>query len=215
MKTKISLAVLALLVLGFLFIPGLKNKVLAPLQGSHLLIMHASQGNVPNLEKAKELFEKNNVSLSNFIITRVDVDELGMTHVRGFQTYQSLPVFTGDLIYHFTKNGEKRGETDLGIVELQDYSSFVSGNVFDPKLAPSLSPKLSAQEAFQETRKRSDCQLPFTQAELGIFDPNATSGQEGKEYVLVWSLSNGGNGLQSYVDAQSGTIYYCDNGIRY
>ena len=54
-----------------------------------------------DLQTVKSLFELNDLNLNNFLVYRLQNNDLGYKHVRCYQYVNNLQVFTNDVIFHF------------------------------------------------------------------------------------------------------------------
>lgn len=159
------------------------------------------------------LFQKNKLSLSNLQVDTLIDDNLGNHHVRCFQFYQNLEIFTGDVTFHFnnkdiyyTLSGELI--TGIAIDTIPKVSMGDIGNLFyneianDPDKKDSLSSFLS--QGFN--------------AELGIYGLNAGNSYAPRNFVLAWKMTVA-NGLEypfAYIRADySFYLIDYDNGVRY
>jgi len=133
------------------------------------------------------------------LVRGMDVDYLGMRHVRLAQRYHGLPVYGCEMIAHFTADGILKAIN----------GTYLDGIEIDP------TPALTADQATQTVR--DDLVLSFgtvesDQAELCVFP------WEG-EYYLVWRLEiqsrNPLGWWEYFVDARTGEIIHKADRIRY
>ena len=130
-------------------------------------------------------------------VQRIDVDELGMRHVRMRQEYEGLPVIGGELVVHFTEKNVLRA---------------VNGS-YVPELDLDVAPRLSSSDAASLAAKDLESFFGKGRADeptLVIFP------WEGTDY-LAWRLfmhSDTPMGRWEYfVDAATGDIVYKANRI--
>jgi len=135
-----------------------------------------------DLKTINYLFAKNNITLNNLRVYKLQTDELGYYHVRCDQYYDGLPLFTEAVIFHFKNGG---------------YLYYISGDMIDSINIDTI-PDISAEstgvilykcitsdpDSPQVLLKKSTC----FEAELGIFDINAGVSYTDKNFVLVWKV---------------------------
>ena len=63
-----------------------------------------SQVSAENEIIAENLFNSNEIDFNNLQITKVQKDDYDKTHIRCYQFFNGLKIFTGDLIFHFNEN---------------------------------------------------------------------------------------------------------------
>jgi|GEM_PF-2046769 len=135
-----------------------------------------------DLKTINYLFAKNNITLNNLRVYKLQTDELGYYHVRCDQYYDGLPLFTEAVIFHFENGG---------------YLYYISGDMIDSINIDTI-PDISAEstgvilykcitsdsDSHQVLMKKSTC----FEAELGIFDINAGVSYTDKNFVLAWKV---------------------------
>lgn len=148
------------------------------------------------LEKNKEAFQMKN-PVEEVKVNRIDIDDLGMRHVRLTQEYQGVPVYGSGMIAHFKADGV-----------LKAFNGTFAGNI-DVKTEPGLTSDRAVELA--ETDLESFFgQGIHDQPELMVFP------WLGQNY-LVWRMeirSDTPMGRWEYfVDAQTGEIVFKANRI--
>lgn len=159
----------------------------------------------------KDLFRENHLSLSNIQVYRLNVGPSGYYHVRCYQFYQGLELFTGRVTFHF-KNRlyyhlSNELITGVALDTMPKISMNTAGIWFDGQIArdPQFKDSLNA---FRDHGYN---------AELGIWDLNSGVSNMPKNFVLAWQLTvaNEKKFPIGYVRADSLRLIYYDNGIRY
>ena len=162
-----------------------------------------------DLNTVKSLFSWNVLSLDNFLVYRLQNDQLGHKHVRCYQYINNLQVFSDDVIFHF---------------DAQNKYYFLSGEIIsginissDPKMSRNDVVKLFlglADDDGQDTSNsmKDEC----FQCEIGYYDLNAGTGNETHNFKLAWKIRREDSEYPfAYInDTDKSKIYY-DNGIRY
>jgi bacillolysin len=129
------------------------------------------------------------VSSADLVATHVELDELGMTHVRMAQQKNGLRVVGGDVVVHIGADGTVRS---------------VNGTPRDRALTTT--PSIAAEDAVQLAVKASENPVQAVRSELTYL----VSNRDGELY-LAWEVAVGGRGGASvddfvYVDAITGNI---------
>jgi Zn-dependent metalloprotease len=157
----------------------------------------------------KSLFSTNNLSLDNFLVYRLQKDDLGYKHVRCYQYVNNLQVFSDEVIFHFNA---------------QNKYYFLSGEIISG-INISSDPKMSKNEAMKLFLELVDDDGYYTsnslkdecfQCEIGYYDLNAGTGNETHNFKLAWKIQREDSDYPfAYInDTDKSKIYY-DNGIRY
>ena len=164
-----------------------------------------------DLTTARELFQKNNIEMGTLAIVEVTKDERGFTHIWGKQFYNGLPVFFGNIGYHFDQSG--RAQDRLIIDGSKDI--YTSGDRIGD-LGLSTEPSISASTASRKAREKMKANYFFS-AELGVLNLNAGTSYAKPNFVLVWRVEPKGVDNYPYadIDANSGKLLQYDDGIRY
>ena len=102
-----------------------------------------------DLATAEELFQKNNIDIGTLAIVEVVKDKHGITHIWSKQFYNGLPVFFGDIGYHFDKAGKAQ---DRSIID-GTKDIFTSGDRVSD-LGISTEPSISASTAARKAREK-------------------------------------------------------------
>jgi bacillolysin len=166
-------------------------------------LMTDKAGNGSEFEVAISFFEANKGAFrmvepsQELSLSRTDVDQFGNKHVRINQYYQSIPVIGGELIAHFTNDGQLR--TVNG-----NYESYI-----DIDVNPVVLPELVSEIANEDLRSFfAECKPG--EAELVIFP------WMGTDYLAwrVFLFSNTPMGRWEYlIDAKTGEIIFKANRI--
>jgi len=161
-----------------------------------------------DLNTINYLFAKNNITLNNLRVYKLQTDELGHYHVRCDQFYDGLLLITEPVIFHFTNGG---------------YLNYISGDMIDSLNIDTI-PNISAESTGvtlykcitrdlnspQVLIKKSTC----FEAELGIFDINAGWGYRDKDFVLVWKVEpRNAESPQVIINAKTDSLIRYYNGI--
>jgi hypothetical protein len=161
------------------------------------------------LSKAEKLFLQNNIDIGTLAIVSVSTDRFGKTHIRCDQFYKGIPIFGGDVIYHFEQSGKAMDRS--AIDGTQDI--YISGNLIED-ITASEEPKLTMYEAEERVQTKMNSKS-FT-AELGFRDLNAGISYKEPNFSLIWKImpADAEKYPYAYIDANSGNILYYDDGIR-
>lgn len=157
----------------------------------------------------KSLFSANNLSLDNFLVFRLQKDDLGYKHVRCYQYVNNLQVFSDEVIFHFNT---------------QNQYYFLSGEIISG-IDISSNPKMSRSEAvnlfldlvdddghFNSNNLSDDC----FKCEIGYYDLNAGTGNSTHSFKLAWKIQREDSDTPfAYIDDTDKSKIYYDNGIRY
>jgi Zn-dependent metalloprotease len=157
----------------------------------------------------RSLFSTNNLSLDNFLVYRLQKDDLGYKHVRCYQYVNNLQVFSDDVIFHFNT---------------QNKYYFLSGEIIswinissDPKMSKNEVMKLFL-ELVDDDGNYSSISLKDEcfQCEIGYYDLNAGTGNETHNFKLAWKIKREASDFPfAYINDTDKTKIYYDNGIRY
>jgi Zn-dependent metalloprotease len=155
-------------------------------------------------DEALHLLHQNNLSFEGLVVREVEEDDLGFTHIRCDQSFQELPVFKEEMIYHFNEKGELYFTSGERLVERE-----VNTN-------PQVNKDQAGETALEEIKKIKIAQDSIPEnlkAELGFLREKL--GDTSSSLVLVWKIiPQEGDYPQVFVDAQKGTVVYSDSGIR-
>ena len=163
------------------------------------------------LKTVISLFKSNNLNLDNFLIYRLQKDDLGYTHVRCYQYINNLNVFSDDVIFHFDKQG---------------HYYFLSGELIsniDIKPSPSMDVREVIKlffhnvenDGFYSNNKKQIEDGCFL-CELGYFDLNAGTSYASQNFRLVWRIRPEESEYPyAFINDSDNTLIYYDNGIRY
>ncbi|MFA6594300.1 MAG: hypothetical protein WCT16_03520 [Candidatus Buchananbacteria bacterium] len=210
--------------LFIIFQGNIRNKLFKPdLQLDNItveVIQPHTNHNLSTAEliKAKELFDKNNISedfnKDLWIYDLKGNDNDGHV-IKALQLYNGLTIFYSDLYYHFRKDGLIR---------------YLVGDVAHVDI-DSLEPKISPEEAVIKIKRKYKLELNDFSAELGFRDKYLSQGKDIQEYQLVWMITRnnknnggedsadspflklGGSLDETIVDAMTGKIIYYFDGI--
>jgi len=157
------------------------------------------------------LFQKNNLSLSNLQVYRLQTENLGYHHVRCYQFYQGLNIFNNEVIFHFKNRdgySSLSGEliTSVTIDTVPKISVNVAGVWFDSQIA---------HDSRYKDSLNSFRHQGFN-AELGLYDLNSGVSNMPKNFVLAWKMNvaNRRRGYPvGYVQADSLRLIYYFNGV--
>lgn len=158
----------------------------------------------------KSLFQKNNLSLSNLQVYRLLILD-GFSYVRCYQFYQGYELYTNDVVFVFDKQGlfnSRSGDLviNINIDTKPNLNADIAGNLFyreienDPWYKDSVNYFL--HQGFN--------------AELGIYDLNAGSGNAQKHFVPAWKMTITDNEFPypiAYIRADSLSLIYYTNGL--
>ena len=157
----------------------------------------------------KSLFSTNNLRLDNFLVYRLQNDQVGHKHVKCYQYVNNLQVFSDDVIFHFNEQNKYdslSGEIISGI----NISS-------DPKMSKNGAMKLFLELVdddgyYTSNSLKDEC----FQCEIGYYDLNAGTGNETHNFKLAWKIQREDSDYPfAYInDTDKSKIYY-DNGLRY
>ena len=205
MKKKIILySVLVLLVIGIVgyFFP-------TPVQVARINTDTKHRVSTADLAIAKELLRKNKIEVGTLAFVAVVKDEYGITHIWGEQFYSGLPVFSGNIGYHFDQSG--KAQDRLIIDGTKDV--LTSGYRIED-LNISIEPRISASTAARIAREKMKSSYFFT-AELGVLDLNAGTLNTQPNFVLIWEVKPRGADKYPYahIDANSGKLLRYSDGI--
>ncbi len=165
--------------------------------------------NESDLNTVKSLFGTIGMSLDNFLVYRLQNDQLGHKHVRCYQYVNNLQVFTDDVIFHF---------------DAQNKYYLLSGEIISG-INISSDPKMSRNDVVKLFLGLADDDSQYTgnsmkdecfQCEIGYYDLNAGTGNETHNFKLAWKIQREDSEYPfAYInDTDKSKIYY-DNGIRY
>jgi len=156
----------------------------------------------------KRLFSKNNLSLSNLKVYRLR-EQTGY-HVRCYQYYDSLEVFSNDVVFSFNLN---------------EIFTFLGGKLIDninidflPKIpmedASNLFYKEISTDEYQKDSLVAYINYGFN-AELGIYDLNAGKSYDQENFVLAWRLTINNNSKYPYAYFRADVLelIYYSNGV--
>jgi len=157
----------------------------------------------------KSLFSTNNLSLDNFLVYRLQKDDLGYKHVRCYQYVNNLQVFTDEVIFHFNA---------------QNKYNFLSGEIIsgieissDPKMSKNEVVKLFIDLLDEDSDNMSNSlKDECFQCEIGYYDLNAGISYSTPIFKLAWKIRREDSEYPfAFInDTEKSKIYY-DNGIRY
>lgn len=156
----------------------------------------------------KRLFSRNTLSLSNLKVYRLQ-EQKGY-HVRCFQYYNSLELFTNDVVFNFDANenytflgGELINSIDTDF--LPQVPMEEASNLFYNKIN---------SDWYQKDSLDSYLEHGFN-AELGIFDLNFGQSYAQKNFVLAWRLTidKKSDYPKAYVRADLLQLIYYSNGV--
>jgi Zn-dependent metalloprotease len=164
-----------------------------------------------DLSTVKSLFESNNLNLDNFLVYRLQEDDMGYSHVRCLQFINNLNVFSNEVIFHFNSQG-------------QYY--FLSGELIS-SININTSPAMCSEEVVtlflhnvnnDGFYKRNIAQIEngcFI-CELGYYDLNIGTSNEIQKFKLAWRIRPKGLDYPyAYINDTDHTLIYYDNGIRF
>jgi|SRR3989344_868931 len=164
---------------------------------------------VTDLATAKELFQKNNIEMGTLAIVQVTKDRHDTTHVGGAQFYNDLPVFFGNITYHFDQSGKAQ---DRSIIDNTN-DIFTSGERVGD-LGILTKPSISISTAARKAREKIKANYFFT-AELGFWDSIAGTSYGEPNFILVWKVKSkrADEYPYAFVDANSGKLLRYWDGI--
>ncbi|TSC67069.1 MAG: hypothetical protein CEO19_379 [Parcubacteria group bacterium Gr01-1014_73] len=164
-----------------------------------------------DLATARELFQRNNIEMGTLAIVQVTKDRHGITHVGGAQFYNGLPVFSGNITYHFDQSGKTQ---DRSIIDGTNAILTSGERIGD--LGISTGPSISASTAARKAREKMKSNYFFT-AELRVLDLNAGTLYAKPNFVLAWRVMPKRADKYPYaeIDANNGSVLRYDDGIRY
>lgn len=204
-KLILILVAIGLLIIGIIgyFFPA----TLIQVTQAHTDINHSVSS--ADLAVAQELFQKNNIEMGTLAIYRVYKDEHGTMHVSASQFYKGLPVFFGEIGYHFDQSGRAHSNID------GEAGIYTSGDRIGD-LGISTEPSISISAAAKRAREKMKLNYFFT-AELGVLDLNAGASYATPNFVLAWRMKPKDAETYPYaiIDANTGKLLRYDDGIRY
>lgn len=154
-----------------------------------------TEGALRFLSENKELFGIQNPSEELKLISSTD-DEFGQTHIKFQQKFGNVILFKGQLIVHISKDGKIVG---------------VNGRYY-PTLNFNTEPKINVGDAISSAKNF-----------LGNYNATRTSTElilleRGVKFYLCYAVKMSSKftpNMVVYVDAESGSVIYKDDGIRY
>ncbi|MHB8132448.1 MAG: hypothetical protein ACYDEX_26135 [Mobilitalea sp.] len=154
------------------------------------------------------LFSKNNLSLSNLKVYRLQENK--GYHVRCYQFYNSLELFTNDVVFNFDANNNY---TSLGgkLINSIDIG-------FLPKVLMQEASNLFYKEINSDWYQKDSLDSYYNygfNAELGIFDLNYGHSNAQENFVLAWRLTinNKSDYPKAYFRADLLELIYYSNGV--
>lgn len=161
--------------------------------------------NTPIPDAILSLFRQSDLSLEGLVVEEIGVDGLGFTHIRCSKTFQGLPVFKEEVIYHFNKEGELYFTSGEKLVE--------TGVNTNPRVNKDQAGQMAVEE--MKKIKMDGGSVPANlKIELGFLREKLAD--ISTSLVLVWKVTPPENDYpQVFVDAQNGVVVYSDSGIRY
>lgn len=161
---------------------------------------------------ARDLFNRNNLNIDYFWISRIKIKEENADNnysanyiVSAIYIYNKLPVFLGgDVLLHFDNSKNLTYQSGLA------HSDFSSINL-------NITPKISKEDAASLLIKKhpSFSSGQNLIAELGIANKKVGMGYRNPEFVLAWKITISGSGIPgAYVNAENGEVIYFDSGLR-
>jgi hypothetical protein len=157
----------------------------------------------------QNLFNRNNLSLTNlkvFMFTEHDNSK----YIRCYQYYQSMEMFTNDVVFWFDRNDNY---FSLGgdLINQPDLSGQVNVNMYDA--AKIFYDNLKTDFWYKDSLSEF-CSRGFT-AELGIYDLNAGTSDSQKNFVYAWRIKVFGKDRfpVAYIRADSLLLIYYTNGV--
>jgi Zn-dependent metalloprotease len=193
-------------------VPGSpKGRVMAPLQTNRIYNTQDQLISDSAMAIVKDLFQKNNVSLSNLQVYRLITEPSGYYHVRCNQFFKGLKLFANEVIFHFKNrfNSSLTGELITGVTidTVPKVSVSTAGAWFESQIAQDFQFK----DSLNAFRGRG------YNAELGIYELKSGVSTMPKNFVLAWKMNVAySKGYPvGYVRADSLRLIYYDNGVRY
>jgi Zn-dependent metalloprotease len=162
------------------------------------------------LQTVLALFEKNKLSLENYIIYRIIVSPGGDSHVRCYQYINNLKVLSDEVVFHFNREGHYQSVSGdvISHIEIKPSPSMNHGEV------TSLFMKSVEKDSYLydvERQKEEGCIL----CELGYYDLNAGISYASQNFTLAWRVSFENSEFPFAILNDSGnSLIYYDNGIR-
>ena len=169
------------------------------------------------LSLAASLFRKHEIPLDESLQV-VEVLDISTEHVTGTsvlcrQFYKGLPVFSGEIAYHFSTLRKSGGPPQVSL----------SGSRIDSsKVKIPTTPTISESDAidlFLGQLELRDDQPRWNRSDptaiLGILNKMGGAGGVEPIWVLAWRVSGSARYPYALFDAQTGELYRFDNGVRY
>jgi hypothetical protein len=157
----------------------------------------------------KSLFSTNDLSLDNFLVYRLQKDDLGHRHVSCYQYVNNLQVFSDEVIFHF---------------DVQNQFYFLSGEIISG-IDISSDAKMSKNEVVKLFLELVDDDGFYTsyslkdecfKCEIGYYDLHAGTGNETHNFRLAWKIQPEDSDYPfAYISDNDKLKIYYDNGIRY
>lgn len=161
-----------------------------------------------DLKTINYLFAKNNITLNNLRVYKLQTDELGYYHVRCDQYYDGLPLITEPVIFHFNNGGNLdciSGDMidSINVDTIPDITAESTGVMLYKCIT-------SDPASSQVLMNKSTC----FESELGIFDINAGVSYTDKNFVLVWKVeSRNAESPQVIINAKNDSLIRYYNGV--
>lgn len=160
-----------------------------------------------DLKTINYLFSKNDITLNNLRVYKLQTVELGYYLVRCDQFYDGLLLITEPVTFHF----------------INGYLNYISGDMIDSINIDTI-PNISAESTGVTLYKciTRDLNSPRVlmrkstcfEAELGIFDINAGWSYSDKDFVLVWKVEpRNAESPQVIINAKNDSLLRYYNGI--
>jgi len=147
-------------------------------------------------QKTSFFYDEKPTGYSFSLASRTTIEDDGTTRAWFNVFYKSLPVFTSQLGIHFYPSSKNLStfSNDMNFVDI-----IISSD-----------PNISKSQASVKAASKQPI-LKNIEPKLGYWDKNTASGNNPKDYALVWLVSN--NGAEVVLDANSGVIIYSFDGV--
>ena len=166
--------------------------------------------NDSDLQTVKSLFESNNLSLNNFLVYRLQIDDMGYKHVKCYQYVNNLKVFTDEVIFHF---------------DAQNHYYVLSGELISTiniKTSPSMS-KNDVIKIFLKSVEDDDSDFsPNLEqlkdgcflCELGYYDLNSGTSYASQNFIRAWKITPEDKDFPvAFINDSDKSLIYYFNGV--
>jgi Zn-dependent metalloprotease len=159
------------------------------------------------------LFNKNHIEYANYQVYRLQVDDLGYYHVRCYQYFNNLKIFTNDLIFHFNKNDSYTSLSGHVIKEFELDSS-VTMNQDD--VIQIFIDNFNKDEWNASRQLKIDTLSTCFELEYGYYDLNAGHSYAINDFTKAWKINREKYSYPyAFINDLTSNLIYYDDGIRF